>query len=253
MKKPAHVYRVGLTGNIASGKSAVARVWQRLGAQIVDADELARRAVAPGSPGLAAIRRRFGDDVIAADGSLDRARMRAIVFADPERRAQLEHIVHPEVARLRADAETALAQAGESIVVHVIPLLFETGLDATVDTVVLVDAQSQGGAGVVVPDLHGIDPVPVRTLPGGEQVVDGGARAAPALAVVVAPRLAVPAALGMGRQPQPIDHGGNLGVVVAGGVIGHAASLPERSPVPAGRAAGRGRAVTGLPLRSVSR
>lgn len=132
--------RIGLTGNIASGKSAVARVWQRLGAHIVDADELARRAVAPGSPGLAAIRRAFGDDVIAADGALDRARLRDIVFRDAERRAELERIVHPEVGRLREQEEAALARAGVRIVVHVIPLLFEAGLDDSVDTVVLVDA-----------------------------------------------------------------------------------------------------------------
>ena len=132
--------RIGLTGNIASGKSSVARGWQRLGAHIVDADELARRAVAPGSPGLAAIRRAFGDDVIAADGALDRARLRDIVFRDAARRAELERIVHPEVGRLREQEEAALARAGVRIVVHVIPLLFEAGLEDSVDTVVLVDA-----------------------------------------------------------------------------------------------------------------
>jgi dephospho-CoA kinase len=136
----ADIHRVGLTGNIASGKSAVARVWQRLGAPVIDADELARRAVAPGTTGLAAIRRTFGEDVIAADGSLDRARMRDIAFADADRRAALERIVHPEVARLREAEEAVLARAGERIVVHMIPLLFETGLDASVDTVVVVDA-----------------------------------------------------------------------------------------------------------------
>jgi dephospho-CoA kinase len=136
----ADIHRVGLTGNIASGKSAVARVWQRLGAPVIDADELARRAVAPGTTGLAAIRRTFGEDVITADGSLDRGRMRDIAFADAARRATLEQIVHPEVARLREAEEAALVRAGERIVVHMIPLLFETGLDASVDTVVVVDA-----------------------------------------------------------------------------------------------------------------
>jgi dephospho-CoA kinase len=96
--------------------------------------------VAPGTTCLAAIRRTFGEDVIAADGSLDRGRMRDIVFADADRRAALERIVHPEVARLRAAEEAALVRAGERIVVHMIPLLFETGLDASVDTVVVVDA-----------------------------------------------------------------------------------------------------------------
>lgn len=134
------IHRVGLTGNIASGKSAVARVWQRLGAHVIDADELARDAVAPGTPGLEAIRRTFGDAVVAKDGTLDRAAMRALVFADAERRAELERIVHPEVGRLRKEAERALGRAGARVVVHVIPLLFETGLDAEMDTIVFVDA-----------------------------------------------------------------------------------------------------------------
>jgi dephospho-CoA kinase len=121
----------------------VARVWQRLGAPIVDADELARQAVAPGTPGLAAIRQSFGDAVLAADGTLDRATMRDIVFADAERRRELERIVHPEVGRLRMEAERTLARAGERIVVHMIPLLFETGLDSAVDTIVFVDAPGE--------------------------------------------------------------------------------------------------------------
>ena len=159
----AEVYRIGLTGNIASGKSAVARVWQRLGARVVDADELARLAVAPGTPGLDAIRRTFGDDVLAEDGSLDRSRMREIVFADPERRARLEHIVHPEVARLRAEADTALARAGDRIVVHMIPLLFETGLDRAVDMVAFVDAPEAVRLARIVRD-RGLDEEEARRM-----------------------------------------------------------------------------------------
>jgi dephospho-CoA kinase len=134
------VYRVGLTGNIASGKSAVARVWQRLGAHVVDADVLARRAVAPGSAGLMAVRATFGDEAIAPDGTLDRDRMRALVFADAAQRAALERIVHPEVARLRLQEEARLEADGARVVVHMVPLLFEAGLTAAVDTIVLVDA-----------------------------------------------------------------------------------------------------------------
>lgn len=133
--------RVGLTGNVASGKSTVANAWRQAGARVIDADVLAREAVAPGSPGLAAIRRRFGDAVFDADGGLDRAALRRTVFADAEARADLEAIVHPEVSRLRQLEETRAREAGESLVVHEIPLLYETGLDRDMDLVVLVHAR----------------------------------------------------------------------------------------------------------------
>lgn len=132
--------RVGLTGNVASGKSTVADAWRAAGALVIDADLLARAAVAPNSPGLAAIRRRFGEDVFDASGALDRAALRRTVFADPAARLDLEGIVHPEVARLRADAERAARTDGAKLVVHEIPLLFETGLDREMDVVVLVHA-----------------------------------------------------------------------------------------------------------------
>jgi len=134
------VFRIGLTGNIASGKSTVARVWQRLGAPVIDADVLARRAVEPGSPGLRRIAEEFGPGVLDETGALDRAAMRDIVFRDPAARARLEAIVHPEVGRLREEEEARLEAAGERIVVHDIPLLFEAGLEERFDAVVLVDA-----------------------------------------------------------------------------------------------------------------
>jgi len=137
------VFRVGLTGNIASGKSTVARVWQRLGAPVIDADVLARRAVAPGSVGLRRIVAAFGPGVLDDAGQLDRAALRDIVFRDPEARAKLEAIVHPEVGRLRREEEARLEAAGERIVVHDIPLLFEAGLDREFDAVVLVDASER--------------------------------------------------------------------------------------------------------------
>jgi dephospho-CoA kinase len=133
------LYRVALTGNIASGKSAVADVWSRLGATVIDADVLARRAVEPGSEGLRRIERQFGQGVLA-DGSLDRAALRRTVFADAAKRQALEAIVHPEVERLRLQEERRAASAGERVVVHMIPLLFETGLDDRFDVIVLVDA-----------------------------------------------------------------------------------------------------------------
>ncbi len=134
------VLSVGLTGNVAAGKSAVTALFRRWGAWIIDADELAREAVVPGSPALAAIAARFGADLVLADGSLDRAALRHRVMADPERRAALNAIVHPEVARLR-DREVARARAaGARIVVHDIPLLFEVLDPGAFDAVVLVDA-----------------------------------------------------------------------------------------------------------------
>ncbi|HEX7119161.1 MAG TPA: dephospho-CoA kinase [Longimicrobiales bacterium] len=134
------MFRVGLTGNIASGKSTVARVWARLGAPVIDADVLARRAVEPGSPGLRCIVEAFGPAVLDANGGLDRAAMRRIAFRDPAARARLEAIVHPEVARLRDEEEARLRDAGARLVVHDIPLLFEAGLEGRFDAVVLVDA-----------------------------------------------------------------------------------------------------------------
>lgn len=131
---------VGLTGNIASGKSTVAALLAERGATIIDADVLARRAVEPGSKALRAIADRWGAGVIAADGALDRAALRRIVFERPEEREALNAIVHPEVARLR-DQEIAAARArGDRVVICDIPLLFEAGLADTFDRIVLVDA-----------------------------------------------------------------------------------------------------------------
>ena len=133
------MFRVGLTGNVASGKSSVARVWTEAGGHVVDADVLARRAVEPGSPGLEAVRTAFGDEVM--DGpALDRAAMRRRVLGDPRARKRLEAIIHPEVARLREAEESQLAEAGVDLVVHDIPLLFEVGLETEFDMIVLVDA-----------------------------------------------------------------------------------------------------------------
>jgi dephospho-CoA kinase len=135
--------KVGLTGNIASGKSSVARVWRSLGAPVVDADVLARRAVEPGSPGLRAIRERWGPDVVDEAGGLDRAALRRIVFADPAERERLESIVHPAVAALRDEEVRKFEERGEPIVVADIPLLFEVGLHPQFDLVVLVDAPEE--------------------------------------------------------------------------------------------------------------
>lgn len=131
---------LGLTGNIAAGKSAVAARLAALGAPVIDADLLAREAVAPGTPALEAIVARFGPSVLAANGELDRAALRAIVFADAAAREALNAIVHPEVDRLRRAALERHRAAGAAVVVCDIPLLFEAGLEGAVDRIVLVDA-----------------------------------------------------------------------------------------------------------------
>jgi len=134
---------VGLTGNVASGKSTVAEAWRRAGARVIDADVLAREAVAPGSAALAAIRRRFGDAVVDAAGALDRAALRRTVFSDAAARGDLEAIVHPEVSRLRTLEEQRARGDGVPLVVHEIPLLYETGLERDMDVTVLVHAPEQ--------------------------------------------------------------------------------------------------------------
>src|ERR1019366_8291735 len=131
---------VGLTGNIGSGKSAVARLLAVRGVPVVDADVLAREAVAPGSPALAAIVGRWGAAVLAADGSLDRAALRRIVFANAADRAALDAIVHPAVRARRDSLLAAARERGVPVVVCDIPLLFEAGLVDDVDAVLLVDA-----------------------------------------------------------------------------------------------------------------
>lgn len=133
--------RVGLTGGIASGKSEVSRRLAERGAVIVDADVLAREAVAPGSEGLAEVVGAFGPEVLTHDGELDRAALGAVVFADPARRETLNGIIHPRV-RARAAQIVADAAAADphAVVVQDIPLLVETGQAGSFDVVVVVDA-----------------------------------------------------------------------------------------------------------------
>ncbi len=132
---------VGLTGGIGAGKSAVATRLAGHGAVIVDADQLAREVVDVGTPGLAAVVAEFGSDVLAADGSLDRSRLGALVFADAAARARLNAIVHPLVAR--RGAEIAAAAPAGAVVVHDVPLLVENGLASAYDVVVVVLAPEE--------------------------------------------------------------------------------------------------------------
>jgi len=129
--------RVGLTGGIGAGKSTVSDILRELGAVVVDSDLLAREVVAPGTPGLAQVVDAFGPEVLAPDGTMDRAKVGAIVFADPDQRRRLEGIVWPLVHE--AGAALAAAAGPEGLVVHDIPLLVESGQQSDFDAVVVVD------------------------------------------------------------------------------------------------------------------
>jgi dephospho-CoA kinase len=131
---------VGLTGNIGSGKSTVARLLGVRGIPVIDADLLAREATAPGSPALAAIVARWGPGVRAPDGSLDRAALRHIVFASAAERTALDAIVHPAVEARRSALLAEARARGDRVQVCDIPLLFEAGLADRMDTILLVDA-----------------------------------------------------------------------------------------------------------------
>jgi dephospho-CoA kinase len=130
--------RIGLTGGIGSGKSTVAGLLAERGAVVIDADRIAREVVEPGTPGLAAVVEAFGDGILAADGSLDRPALAAVVFTDAEARARLDGIVHPLV-RDRA-VQLAAAAAADAVLVNDVPLLVETGQAGSYDLVLVVEA-----------------------------------------------------------------------------------------------------------------
>ncbi len=134
-------FSVALTGGIASGKTTVANLLAEHGALLIDSDQLAREVVEPGTPGLAQVVTRFGEQVLTQAGSLDRQALGEIVFADAAARADLNAIIHPLVRRRRA--ELIAQAAADQIVVSVIPLLVETGLVDQFDAVVVVDVPSQ--------------------------------------------------------------------------------------------------------------
>ena len=131
---------VGLTGNIASGKSTVARLFSERGATVIDSDVLARRAVEVGTPAYEEIVKRWGKDVLSSDGNLDRAALRHRVFKSQDELEELNAIVHPEVNRLRQRLVEEARRRGDRVVVCDIPLLFERRLADEFDRIVLVDA-----------------------------------------------------------------------------------------------------------------
>ena len=183
---------VGLTGNIAAGKSTVARQFTALGAALVDADQLAREAVRPHTPALEAIVSRWGRAVLSPDGHLDRPVLRQLVFAHPEELEVLNGIVHPEVARLRDEALADARGRGERVVVCDVPLLFERDLAGDYDAVVLVDAP--------------------RELRLERLVHDRGLHESEAMAMIAAQ---MPAELKRARADHVIENGGTLDALEA--------------------------------------
>jgi dephospho-CoA kinase len=183
---------IGLTGNIASGKSTVTRLLAARGATIIDADLLARRAVEVGTPAYDRILQRWGPDVLAPDGMLDRAALRERVFEDHDELEELNQIVHPEVTRMRDELVAGARERGDRIVVCDIPLLFENDLAGHFDRIVLVDA-----------------PRPMRL----ERLVrDRGLHEAEAMKMIAAQ---MPAELKRARADYVIDNTGTLNELAA--------------------------------------
>ena len=134
------VFRVGLTGGIASGKSTAAKFFGALGVPILDSDRIAREVVEPGQPPLERLVERFGRGILTPDGHLDRPALRDIVFRDPKARADLENLTHPAIG---AALEARSASAGGPYQILVIPLLVEKNLGAHVDRVLVVDCNEE--------------------------------------------------------------------------------------------------------------
>ncbi len=128
---------LGLTGGIGSGKSMVAQMFARLGAVVIDADQLAREVVEPGQPALQEIAATFGSDVLLPDGRLDRPKLAGIIFADAAERAKLDAITHPRI-RARMDEEIKVRRSGPGVLIADIPLLYENDRTQTVEKVIVV-------------------------------------------------------------------------------------------------------------------
>jgi dephospho-CoA kinase len=131
------MYLVGLTGGIASGKSYVASLLTEFGASTIDADQVAKEVVVPGSPGLAQVVGAFGYEILLSSGELDRAKLGAIVFADPKKRLELEEILHPLI---KARTTQLIGEQASEIVVYAVPLLVEANVDYPFDAIITVEA-----------------------------------------------------------------------------------------------------------------
>lgn len=136
--KPAGIRVIGLTGGIATGKTSVARFLQARGVEVIDADQLARNAVKPGSRGLGRVVEAFGPDVLAPDGQLDRKLLAALVFSDSHKRKLLEKILHPEIKQLADERIAQAAKNGQRLLFYMAPLLIEAGATDRVDEVWVV-------------------------------------------------------------------------------------------------------------------
>jgi dephospho-CoA kinase len=154
------VLLIGLTGGIGSGKSTVARLLERRGAVVIDADQLAREAVAKGTPGFDRVVATFGTTVLTPDGDLDRGALATRIFSDPAEKAALEAIVHPEVAR-RFGERVGSLRTSDRVVVYVTPLLVELGLAPAFDVVIVVTASPHLRISRVASD-RGLSPDDVR-------------------------------------------------------------------------------------------
>lgn len=131
---------LGITGGIGAGKSSVAALFAELGAPVISADQLAREAVAPGTPALTGLVAAFGAGILAADGTLDRGALAGIVFADPAARSRLEAVTHPAIAALAVQRLDELRASGVPLVVYEAPLLYEAKAEGRVDLVLTVIA-----------------------------------------------------------------------------------------------------------------
>ena len=156
-------YSVGLTGGVGSGKSTIAAALSEHGAAIVDADAIAHQLTAAGGAAIEAVRQLFGAAAIAQDGSLDRARMRAVVFSDPTARARLESLLHPMVRTTMRKHAGQLLAAGAPYIVYVVPLLIETGnWHGYVDRVLVIDCAEDTQVARVC--ARGLDAKTVRSI-----------------------------------------------------------------------------------------
>lgn len=140
---PAKIKVIGLTGGIATGKSSVARFFTEHGITVIDADQLARDAVLPGSPALAQIVSTFGREVLTNDGTIDRKRLGEIIFSDPEKRRQLENILHPAIQKQAEEQIAQAAAAGQKHLIYMAPLLIEAGATDRVDDIWVVTVRPE--------------------------------------------------------------------------------------------------------------
>ena len=140
---PTGIRVIGLTGGIATGKSSVARFFTELGIPVIDADQLARDAVLPGSPALEQIITLLGREVLTRDGELDRKRLGGLIFSDPGKRRQLEGILHPEIRKMAEERIAQAAAAGHQRLIYMAPLLIEAGATERVDDIWVVTVRPE--------------------------------------------------------------------------------------------------------------